>query len=145
MSEITGSILEGAAGASISVAPASMSYGLSIGGQDGSGPFVTFNFDGRAEIHQPDKLNEAAKIFINEITKNWPIERTCRNWVVRKKNVSEFLSVGANGVDWVCEEHLATQFSRQTDGAMAVPRQSGHVEVIPYKDALKFGRARPAN
>jgi hypothetical protein len=110
---------------------------VTIYGQDNVELFVIYR-DGTAKISDPARLDEAAKQFIDACTRVIKLETPPQGFVVRKKSVSEFLSVTCSCEEWVQDPEQATHFMRESDAERAGCAPSPNVEVVPLAKAMVF-------
>ncbi len=96
-------------------------------------PVITITPQGEIVVHNPEKVGEAAEQFFEALR---TLFRRNEPHVVRKKGVSEFMTVCMGQVDWTQNAKFATQFARKADGDEAAIGQN--CEVVPVSQAMVF-------
>jgi hypothetical protein len=98
-----------------------------------SKPLVVISPDGKVEVTDPDKLDQAALAFWAAVQERFDRENP---HVVRKRGVSEFMTICMGKVDWTQNNKLATYFARKADADEAAIGLDA--EVVPARLAMVF-------
>jgi hypothetical protein len=109
---------------------------ITIHGEDGH-PIVMWNRGGEVEIPNPDRLNDAAHTFVSAVQSVLKDHFDGVGFLVRKKDVSEFLDVRPEGQFWTHNPNFATHFVRKVDANGAA--LGTDYEVVPVPEAMNFG------
>jgi len=96
-------------------------------------PVITISPDGEIMVHNPEKIPEAAQQFFDAVQQMF---HRAQPHVVRKKGVSEFMTICMGQVDWTQDVKFATHFARKADGDEAAIGQG--CEVVPVSQAMVF-------
>lgn len=131
MSEKNPHAYEGFPGA-LHVGAGTFSPSIVINGGN-SEPLVTITAEGEVKVAHPERLDEAARAFFDAVQH---LFHKHEPHIVRKRGVSEFMTICMGAVDWTQNSKLATHFARQADAHEAAIGQD--VEILPVSKAMVF-------
>lgn len=132
MSEKNPHALRGGWPGALSVGSGVLQPSIVINGGN-SEPLVTITGDGEVKIANPEKIDDAARAFFEAVQH---LLHKAGPFVVRKRGVSEFMTICMGAVDWTQNDKLATHFARQADAHEAAIGQD--VEILPVSKAMVF-------